>query len=77
MEKKEEKEGLEKSIFIRVINIFQLTIFIVAGLLNWDNEHPLNGLIYIAIGIVLVVFIKGFADIIDLLDSINNKLDKR
>lgn len=74
----DEEQEYGKTTTLRIINIIQLIAFIIVGFINWlsNNESALNGFIYIGIGIILFVFIKGFADIIELLSSINQKLDK-
>jgi hypothetical protein len=44
------------------------------AIINWSKEDILQGFIFIAVGIVIHAFIKGFINIIDLLDSINKKI---
>ena len=56
----------DRTIAIRFINALQLIV----------GEKIGQGFICISIGIISYFFIRGFADIIDLLDSINDKLDK-
>lgn len=76
--KSDSKENIEftKTAFIKVINILQIIGFIIMAIIAWNNEEVLQGFIYVVIGLVIFAFIKGFSDIIDLLDSINDKLDK-
>lgn len=77
--KREEEEIIEseestKTTFIKIVNILQLIGFIVIAIIDWSNEETLQGFIYIGIGLVIFAFIKGFIDIINLLDNINNKI---
>ena len=77
-EKEETKEkdfeyGL-KTKFIRFINGLQLISCIIMAFINWSNEEGLIGFVYLFSGIVVFAFIRGFADIIDLLDNINYKI---
>lgn len=76
--KSDSKEDIEftKTAFIKVINILQIIGFIIMAIIAWNNEETLQGFIYLVIGLVIFAFIKGFSDIIDLLDSINDKLGK-
>ena len=64
-----------KTTFLKGINVLQLIGFIIMAIVAWNAEETLQGFIYLVIGFVIFAFIKGFADIIDLLDSINDKLD--
>lgn len=66
----------DKTFFIRGAIAIQIIASIIVAIIFWGNEEIAKGFIIIFIGIMLVVFTKGFADIIDLLDSINSKLSK-
>ena len=66
----------DKTLAIRFINALQLIGLIIAGIVSLVGEKIGQGFICILIGIINYFFIRGFADIIDLLDSINDKLDK-
>lgn len=66
----------DKTIAIRFINALQLIGLIIAGIVSLAGEKIGQGFICILIGFINYFFIRGFADIIDLLDSINDKLDK-
>lgn len=71
----EEPLSSNKTIFLKWINILQLIGFIIAGFISFSIDGgETQGVIYIAIGLITCAFIKGFSDIINLLDSINNKL---
>lgn len=72
-------EGTEftKTMFIKIINAIQLIGCLILAIIAWNEEESLQGFTYLGIGLVLFAFIKGFTDIIDLLDSINNKLDNK
>lgn len=72
--KKAEFEYGCKTVFIRFINGLQLICCIVMAFINWSDEQGILGFTFLFSGIVLFAFIKGFADIIDLLDSINHKM---
>ena len=70
-----DKDYGEKTIGLGIVNIVQLIAFIVIGIISIINKQTINGLIYIAIGIISYIFIKGFSDIIDLLNSIDDKIN--
>lgn len=70
--KQEEKE--DKTIFLRIINAIQIITCIIIAIVSFVNEEIGNGFIIFIIGFVTFAFIKGFQDIIELLDNINNKL---
>lgn len=70
----EDETSFTKTAFIKVINILQIIGFIIMAIIDWNNEEVLQGFIYVVIGLVIFAFIKGFADIIDLLDNINDKI---
>ena len=65
-----------KTTLLKIINWVQLIICIIAAIIGFSNNQPTSGIIYILVGIITFAFIKGFYNIIDLLDSINEKLDK-
>lgn len=67
----------DKTAFLKFINVLQLIGFIIMMFIQMNNEEQLKGMISIATGIVLFAFIKGFINIIDLLDEINRKIDKK
>lgn len=65
----------EKTVYLRFINYLQLIGLFIMGMINLSNEQITVGVIYMVVGVVSFFFIKGFSDIIDLLDSINNKIN--
>lgn len=70
-----EKFSSTKTTSLKWINILQLFGFLVASFISFSMEgNKLQGIIYLAIGLIIFAFIKGFSDIIDLLDEINNKI---
>lgn len=71
-----ESDSATKTKGLVVINVIQLISCIIMAIINLENGESLTALIFFISGIMIFFFIKGFADIIDLLDSINNKLDK-
>lgn len=78
-EEKREDTGyvLSKTGFIKFINAMQLIGCVIIAFVNWSNEQGILGFTFFFSGFVLFAFIKGFTDIIDLLDSINDKLDNK
>lgn len=71
----EENEDNSKTLLLKIINAIQLIGCIIIAIVFLSNEQTLIGIIFFFSGIVLYAFIKGFTNIIDLLDSINNKLN--
>lgn len=74
MEENKERENEDKTIFLRIINAVQIIACIIVAIISFTNEEIANGIIMLIVGFVIFAFIKGFKDIIELLDSINNKL---
>lgn len=74
MEENKEREDEDKTIFLRIINALQIIACIIVAIISFSNEEIANGIIMLIVGFVIFAFIKGFKDIIELLDSINNKL---
>ena len=68
----EKKE--DKTILLRIVNALQFLICMISGVVLWSSGEVGTGLIVFVVGFVTLVFIKGFQDIIDLLNNINNKL---
>lgn len=68
------RENEDKTIFLRIINAIQIIACIIVAIISFSNEEIINGIIMLIIGFVIFAFIKGFKDIIELLDNINNKL---
>ena len=68
------KENEDKTIFLRVINAIQIIASVIVAIMFFSNEQISNGIITLILGFVIFAFIKGFEDIIELLDSINNNL---
>lgn len=67
----------DKTAFLKFINVLQLIGFIIMMIIQMNNEEQIQGIISLVTGIVLFAFIKGFTNIIDLLDEINRKIDKK
>ena len=74
MEENKEREDEDKTIFLRIINAVQIIACIIVAIISFSNEEIANGIIMLVVGFVIFAFIKGFKDIIELLDSINSKL---
>lgn len=74
MEDNKENENEDKTIFLRIINAIQIIACIIIAIISFSNEEIVNGIIMLIVGFVIFAFIKGFKDIIELLDNINNKL---
>lgn len=70
----QEEKNEDKTIFLRIINTIQIIVCIVISIILFANETIGSGIIILIFGFVTFVFIKGFVDIIELLDNINNKL---
>lgn len=71
-----EIEQESKTALIKFINIIQILGCIIGAIILWSNEELGIGFIILVIGVIAFAFIKGFQDIIDLLDNINNKITK-
>lgn len=71
-----ENERESKTSLLKFINTVQLIGCIIGTIYCWANENVAFGFILLFGGIISYAFIHGFTDIIDLLDNINNKLDK-
>lgn len=74
MREEEEEESGDKTIFLKIINVLQIISCIIIALFLWSKEEIWAGIVILVVGFVIFAFIKGFKDIIELLDSINNKL---
>lgn len=68
----EEKE--DKTILLRIINAIQIFACLISSVFFLINNEIIKGIMILIIGFVLLAFLKGFQDIIELLDKINNKL---
>ena len=64
-----------KTVFLNFINVVQLIGFIIIAIISYNKGEIGFAVLYIIIGTITFAFIKGFANIIDLLDSINQKMD--
>lgn len=73
-EEKQTNDARSKTLFLNLINILQLIGFVIMMFVQINDEEIMQGVIYLVIGIVLFAFIKGFINIIDLLDEINQKI---
>lgn len=73
---KPESEDITKTRGLAFINVIQLISCIVMAVKSWGEGANFTGFIFLICGIIAFYFIKGFADIIDLLDNINTKLEK-
>lgn len=74
---KEENEDETKTKGLVFINVIQLIGCIIMAIIYGGNEETFIGFVILISGIIAFFFIKGFVDIINLLDSINSKLDKQ
>lgn len=78
LESQKEDNDLEygnKTMFLRLVMAFLLISSIIGAIILWNNKEIGIGFLLLFGGIILSAFIKGFTDIIDLLDDINNKLN--
>lgn len=79
-EKNQEEEDFDKSdktIFLKIINVVQILGCLIGAIILWSNEEIGIGFVILAVGFVSFAFVKGFQDIIELLDSINNKITNK
>lgn len=77
--KNQEQESIDKedkTMLLRIINVIQIFGCLIGAIILWSNEEIGMGFVIFAVGVVTFAFIKGFKDIIELLDDINNKLEK-
>lgn len=74
-ETKEENEGEDKTIFLRIVNALQIIACVIVAIILFSNEEIVSGIIVLVVGFIIFAFIRGFKDIIELLDNINNKLE--
>lgn len=74
--KEDDDENASKTNLLKSINVLQIIGSGIGALVAWSNEKILEGFIIILASIITFAFLKGFYDIIDLLDSINNKINK-
>lgn len=65
-----------KTLLLRFINAIQLIGCIIIAFVFWKDEEILKGFAFLFSGIILFAFIKGFIDVIDLLDNIYKGLKK-
>lgn len=72
-EKSENFEYGRKTKAIKIINALQLIVCIFWGITNISNNAFIS-IVYWVSSIVIFSLIKGFSDIIDLLDNINYKI---
>ena len=77
LQKQDYEKEPSKTTLLNIIYILQISGFIIFAFYTWGSKtgNILQGIIYIVIGVVLFAFIRGFSDIIDLLDEINDKLN--
>ena len=72
----ENKENTDKTILLRIINAIQIIACIIVAIIFFAEQNIFNGIVILFVGFVLFAFIKGFSDILELLDKISEKLDK-
>ena len=72
MEEKEENN--DKSFILKFISALQIIACLIFAIISFSNEKIIEGIMVLIVTFVLFAFIDGFADIIDLLDSINKKI---
>ena len=72
MEEKEENN--DKTFILKLINVLQIIACLIFAIISFSNEKIIEGIMVLIVTFVLFAFINGFADIIDLLDSINKKI---
>ncbi len=75
-DEKEMEINEDKTIFLRVFNAIQIIACVIVSIVLFSNEEIGYAITTFVAGFVLFVFVKGFKDIIELLDSINQKLKR-
>ena len=71
---KKEDENTDKTFFLRIVSTLQIIACIIVAIVSFADGKIVNGVMILIVGFVVFAFINGFKDIIELLDSINNKL---
>lgn len=69
-----QKFSSTKTTLLKWINILQIFGLLIATIISCQDGKGFQGLMYLLIGIISFAFIKGFTDIIELLDNINEKI---
>lgn len=64
------------AILIYIVAFIILAVSLCTGLYYISDDEMLTGVIFCITGIATSIILGGFGNIIDLLSSINNKLDK-
>lgn len=64
-----------KTVLLAIIAILVLISCVGLGIYFFTEENIFTGAVYILSGVISFAFIKGFTDIIDLLDNINKKIN--
>jgi Na+/H+ antiporter NhaC len=75
-EENDTEEIDSKTKLLKAINFIQFVTCIILSIIYFSKKETILGIICILIGIILFAFIKGFYNIVDLLDDINKKLEK-
>lgn len=63
-----------KTFLIKIINTIQVIACIIISIVFFSDENIIEGIIILIISFVIFTFIKGFQNIIELLDNINRKI---
>lgn len=72
----ENTENTDKTILLRIINAIQIIACIIVAIIFFAEQNIFNGIVILFVGFILFAFIKGFCDIVELLDDINKKMNK-
>lgn len=70
------EESKDKTILLRIINAIQIISCMILAFVFLIQENIVLAIAILFGGFITFAFIKGFSDIIELLDKINNKLNK-
>lgn len=73
---KNNAENKDKTILLRIINALEIISCIILSIVFLIQGNMILALEILFGGIVIFAFIKGFSDIVELLDDINKKMNK-
>lgn len=73
---KNNEESKDKTILLRIINAIQIISCMILAFVFLAQKNIILAIGILFGGFITFAFIKGFSDIIELLDKINNKLNK-
>lgn len=69
-------EEKDKTFLIRIINLLQIIGCVIGAIFAWSSEAIALGFVILVSGMVIFAILKAIQDIVETLDSIDNKLKK-